>query len=249
MRPAPWRGRPSISLPPRYRGPASRRHATTSFDVTKPSQPTKRRNICPVLPPSRLPCLVSRLSRPISSDAGQLLEELAKAAMFLRNRLHELCIIAHRHDLGAVAHDTLVGEQAVPEFVRLERQLGRLEAEEGFLEVRPLVFDDTPGKASQNTRLVISARMRSSPEFLQRLQVELCRQQLCQRFRSALALLGPGANGLEGNHGLDLFQSGQQSAISLPRSARLSTIICSLSVCASAPRTPRPSRVARPWRP
>src|SRR6266404_6137856 len=58
--------------------PASRRQATTSLDVTKPSQPTKRRNIWPVLPPSRLPRFVKRSSRPISSDAGHWLRNLPK---------------------------------------------------------------------------------------------------------------------------------------------------------------------------
>src|SRR4029079_6332976 len=38
-------------------------------------------------------------------------------------------------------------------------------------------------------------------------------------------------------------------AISRPRSARLSTSMCSLSVCASAPRTPRPSNVGTPIAP
>src|SRR6185369_6026395 len=38
-------------------------------------------------------------------------------------------------------------------------------------------------------------------------------------------------------------------AISRPRSARLSTSICSLSVWASAPRTPRPSSVGTPMAP
>src|ERR1700744_3375812 len=58
--------------------PASRRQATTSCEVTKPSQPTKRRNICPVLPPSRLPRLLSRFNSPISSDEGHLARNLPK---------------------------------------------------------------------------------------------------------------------------------------------------------------------------
>src|SRR6266705_1483632 len=58
--------------------PASRRQATTSCDVTNPSQPTKRRNICPVLPPSRLPRFKSRSSSPTSSEEGHFARNLPK---------------------------------------------------------------------------------------------------------------------------------------------------------------------------
>src|SRR2546421_6498925 len=56
--------------------PASRRHSTTSCDITNPSQPTKRRNIWPVLPPSRLPRLARRSSRPTSSEQGHVVRNL-----------------------------------------------------------------------------------------------------------------------------------------------------------------------------
>src|SRR5205085_9227190 len=96
--------------------PASRRQSTTSFEVTKPSQPTKRKNICPVLPPSRLPRLVMRLSRPISSEEGHVARNLPKLVL-PGDLLHEGRVLAHRIDLGAVADDRGVGEQIVPVIV------------------------------------------------------------------------------------------------------------------------------------
>src|SRR5581483_7405396 len=127
------------------------------------------------------------------------------------------------------------------------------EAEKGLLKTRPFLLDHAPGKARRKHPLRHLGENAIVGDFLQRLRAGLGRQQLLQAAGTALALLGPGQNGLERN---DLrfrhraySRVASKPAISRPRSARLSTRMCSLSVCASAPRTPRPSRVGMPIAP
>jgi hypothetical protein len=57
-------------------------------------------------------------------------------------------------------------------------------------------------KPAQNTRLVISGENPVVAEPGERLRVGLGRQQLGERLGAALALFGPGANGLERGHGV-----------------------------------------------
>src|SRR6185312_2594424 len=158
-----------------------------------------------------------------------------------------------RADLGAVAHDGGVREQVMPEIVGLEGQLGRLEAEKGFLEARPFRFDHAPGKARGKHALGHFAEDAVVAEFLQRLGAGFARQQFSEATGPTFALFGAGQNGLERNafgfrHHAHSSVA-RSPAISRPRSARLSTMMCSLSVCGSAPRTPRPSSVATPIAP
>ena len=54
--------------------------------------------------------------------------------MLFRDVLHEARVVAHRHDLGAVAHDPRVTGQPMPILVRLERQLARLEPQPRLLD-------------------------------------------------------------------------------------------------------------------
>src|SRR5262249_53840012 len=165
-------------------------------------------------------------------------------------------ILAYRIDLGAVADDGGVGEQIVPEIIGLKAQPRRLEAEKRLFEAGPFLLDDAPGKAGAEHTLGHLRKRAGVGKLLQRLHVRLRGQQLLQAGRPALALLGTGQNCLERNR---LGQTGlghrtysrvaSKPAISRPRSARLSTMMCSLSVCGSAPRTPRPSSVGTPIAP
>src|SRR5437762_11426586 len=54
-------------------------------------------------------------------------QELAEAAMLVRDPLHESGVLAHRGDLGTVANDTRVLQPVVPEVVGLKYQLSRSE--------------------------------------------------------------------------------------------------------------------------
>src|SRR5262249_28051971 len=115
----------------------------------------------------------------------------------------------------------------------------------------PFLLDHAPGKARGEHALGHLGQHAVIGELFQRLHVRFRRQQFLQAPRPALALLGTGQNGLEWNRLCHSTYSNVASspAISRPRSARLSTMMCSLSVCGSAPRGPRPSRVGMPMAP
>ncbi len=119
-----------------------------------------------------------------------------------------------------------IGQQVVPEIVGLERQLGRLEAKEGLLEARPFLLDHAPGKARREHALGHLRENAVVAELLKRLGARFRRQQFFERLRPALALLGAGQDGFEGNGLRHRRYSSVASrpAISRPRSARLSTI-------------------------
>src|SRR6202030_3385387 len=70
------------------------------------------------------------------------LQEFAEAAVLLRDVGDELRIAANRHDLLRIAHDARIPRQAGPEFVGLEQQSLRLEAQERRLKTRPFALDD-----------------------------------------------------------------------------------------------------------
>ena len=80
-------------------------------------------------------------------------QELAEAAMLFGDPLDEDCVLAHRHDLLAVAHDARVGSQLIPEIFRLKEQRLRLETKECLLESRPFCLDYAPNKACREDAL------------------------------------------------------------------------------------------------
>ena len=133
--------------------PASRRQATTSADVTKPSLPMKRRKYCPVRPPRRTPRLPSSSSRPTWSPAGHWARSLPKLPCSRPMSTMKLGVAAHGHDLLRMAHDALVAGEALPELVGLAAAARRLEAEEGRLEARPLLLDHAPHEAGREDAL------------------------------------------------------------------------------------------------
>ena len=124
-------------------------------------------------------------------------EELAEAAVLVRDLEHELRVVAHRLDLAGVAHDALVGHQLFPELGGLEQQRLGIELEERFLEARPLLVDHVPHEARREDAL---GHLRQDPvvrQLRQRLLVGLLGQQARQHLGAALALFGAGADRFE----------------------------------------------------
>jgi hypothetical protein len=136
-----------------------------------------------VLPPSRLPRFVRRSSRPLFCDL-----------------LDEAGVVAHRHDLGAVAHDARVAHEALPIVLRLEGELGRLEMQKRRFKAVPFRIDHAPGKARAKHPPGHLGEDAIVAELGEPLQVGLFGHQLVQRLGAALAFLGAGTNGLEGGH-------------------------------------------------
>jgi hypothetical protein len=85
--------------------------------------------------------------------------------------------------------------------VRLQRQRARLEAEKRLLKTRPFALDHAPGKPRREHPFGHFGENPVVAEPGEHLWVGLGRQQLRKRLGTALALLGPGANGLERDHG------------------------------------------------
>lgn len=120
--------------------------------------------------------------------------------MLLRDRLHEGGVVAHRHDLGTVAHDARIAQQAFPIILGLKGELRRLEMQESVLKAVPFRLDHAPGKAGAKYPLGHFGEHAVVAELRQPLQVGLVRHQPVQRLGPALALLRAGTNGLEGGH-------------------------------------------------
>src|ERR1700737_4844564 len=116
----------------------------------------------------------------------------------------------------------------MPEVVGLEGQLGRLEAEECFLEAGPFVLDHVPGKAGREHALGHLGENAVVRELLQRLLVRFGRQQFLHGLWPALAFLGARQNSFERNALRHRYSSvASRPAIRRPRWARLSTMMCS----------------------
>ena len=154
-----------------------------------------------MLPPKPAAALGKQFEQPDLVGGRPCRKELAEAAVLLGDVPNEARIGAHRHDLGAVADDVRVLHPVVPELVRLQRQWPRLEAGKRLLETRPFVLDHAPGKARAKHALGHFGENPVIAEPGERLRVGLRRQQFCERLGAALALFGPGANGLERGHG------------------------------------------------
>src|SRR5882757_8410335 len=142
--------------------PASRRQATTSCEVTNPSQPTKRRNICPVLPPSRLPRFESRSSRPISSEEGHVARNLPKLP----------CSPAIACTKAALSRtDRIFAPLRTMRVSPIRRSQNSSGWKVSLAGAKPRNASSKPGhfvsitrqaKPAENTRMLISVRIRSS---------------------------------------------------------------------------------------
>jgi hypothetical protein len=142
--------------------PASRRQAITSRDRTKPSQPTKRRNIWPVAPPSRPPRLARKAIRPTWSDDGQAARNRPKPPCSRETSWMNAAL--RRVDMILAPLRTMRASLTRPS----QNSSGWKTRAAGS---KPRKAASNPGhlasitlqaKPAENTRLVISARMRSS---------------------------------------------------------------------------------------
>jgi hypothetical protein len=127
-------------------------------------------------------------------------QEFSEAVVLPGDAVDEDRVLAHRHDLLAVAHDALVGGEVVPEILRLEEQLLRLEADERFLEARPLGFDDAPDEASREYTLGHGRQDAVVRDLRKRGVVGFWTEQLVKRRLAALAPGGALADFLEAWH-------------------------------------------------
>src|ERR1700732_713006 len=73
--------------------PASRKHATTSADVTNPSQPRKRKSHLSVIAAEPAAALGEQVQKADLVGGGPLRQELAEAAVFAGDLLHESGIL------------------------------------------------------------------------------------------------------------------------------------------------------------
>ena len=180
--------------------PASRRQAVTSFDVTKPSQPRKRSKHLAGIAAEPAAAFGQQVQQPDLVRGRPFRQETAEAAMFFRDLLQEAGVIAHRHDLGAVAHDPRIARELLPEIVRLECQRGRLKAEESLLETRPFGLDHAPGKAGAEHPPCHLRKHAVVTKLDQGFRVRDRRQQFLERRRPSLAFLGARPDGFERSH-------------------------------------------------
>ena len=130
-------------------------------------------------------------------------QEFSEAAVLRGDALDEGGVLAHRHDLLAVAHDTLVGGEIVPEILRLEEQRLRFEAKECFLETWPFDFDDPPDEPRREYALGHGRQDAVVRHIRQRGVVGLRTEQLVQRRLAPFAPGGAFADFLEAWHGAD----------------------------------------------
>ncbi len=121
--------------------------------------------------------------------------------MLLGDVADERRVRAHGHDLGAVADNARVLQEAVPVVVGLEGELGGVEFQESCLEAWPFRFDHAPGETGGEDAFRHLREHAVVFQLRERLHVGFGGEQLLQRLGAPLALLGAGADGLErGRH-------------------------------------------------
>src|SRR6202022_461905 len=134
-----------------------------------------------------------------------LREEFPKTAVLARDLLHKAGVVAHRHDLGAIAHNARIARQSFPELVGLERESCRLKAEKDLLEAGPFCLDHAPSKTRAEHALGHLGENTIITKFCQGFCIRSRRQKLGEDARPSLAFLGAGTDDLERSHAAKTF--------------------------------------------